>query len=103
MTYETASIAAPAASRAAWTEPGEDPGVGVEHPAPVGLELEDFGEIFRRVHTTELLDGRLADREARTGVVIALPLELAEDRLEPLGSLGVVCRDPMIDHPAVRE
>ena len=65
---------------------GQEPGVRVEHPAALGLEVEDLGEIVGRVDAGQLLEGRLADRDARAGVVIAGPLELAEDRLEPLGT-----------------
>ena len=68
---------------------GEEPGVGVEHAAPLGLELHDPGEVFGGMDSRQLGDVGLAHREARAGIVIAGALELAEDRLQPLGALGV--------------
>jgi hypothetical protein len=55
------------------------------------------------MNSGQLLRSRLADQTARTGVVIAGPLELSQDRLEALGSFRVPGRDLVFEHPRVRE
>ena len=44
-----------------------------------------------------------ADREPAQAGEISGALEMTEDRLQPLRPLGVAGRNPMLDHPAIRE
>ena len=69
MTNETASMQAPAASRAARFDPGQEPGVGVEHAAARGFQFRaHLVQVFRRVDPPQLGARRLADRPAGTGL-----------------------------------
>ncbi len=102
MTWDTASMAAPAASRAATRCPAATRYRGRASRRP-GIEVHDLGEVFGRVDPPQLLDGRLAGRDARAGVVKPLALELAEDRLEPLGALRMMRGHAVLDHPPIRE
>ena len=80
----------------------KDPGVGIQRRRRPEPREPRSPEVLRLVNPQQLVPGRLADAAGGAGAGIAGPLQMAEDRLEPLGTLGVPSRDAMLDHPPVR-
>ena len=80
-----------------------DPGIGLDQAAAGGLELGDLVEIVRRMDAGQLLAAWPRGPARRTALGEPGPLELAQDRLEPLGPLGMTGRGGVVEHPPVGE
>ncbi len=80
-----------------------EPGVRIEHPPAASFQVGDLLEVFARMHPGQLLRRGLAHQASRTRVVVARPLELAEDGVQALGPLRVVGRHAVIEHATIRK
>ena len=81
---------------------GQHPGVGIEWAAPLRFQRVDLIQVIRFMRTKQLLPGRLSDVTGWASILVSRSLQMTQDRLESLGTLGVACRDEMIEHSTIR-
>jgi hypothetical protein len=80
-----------------------NPRVGVEHAAAALFELDDTAQVSVTVNSAQFLVRSLANQATRAAREIPGPLEVAQNRLEPFGSLGMAARNAVINHAPIRE